>query len=416
MNRELTARNRKMIEEALPDNAICILFAGVAPHRSKDQQYPFSINRNFYYATGLDKEQMVLLITKRNQHTTQTLFIERPDENAEKWTGIRIRIDEAKVKSGIENIEYLDTFESRLTRELLNGWFEFLYLDLEQPTFNASPSKPQQFSTQMKTKYPYLSIHNIYPLFVSLRAIKTDYEVEQIRKAISITKCGIESLMASAKTDIMEYELEAEFDRTLKASGVRETAFDTIMAGGKRATVLHYVENNQKINANELVLADLGASWGHYSADITRTFPISRKFTERQKLLYEIVLKVQTETIAIIRPGITFIELNAIAKSTFARELKAIGLISKDDEVANYYYHSIGHSLGLDTHDVCDNSQPIQAGYVITVEPGLYIAEESIGIRIEDDILVTDDGHENLSKEIIKTVEEIESFFATANL
>ncbi len=412
MDKELTARNRMKIEETMPNNALCILFAGVAPYRSKDQQYSFTTNRNFFYTTGLDKEHMILVITKHHRQTTQTLFIERPDETMEKWTGIRIRQDEAKAQSGIENVAYLDTFENHLTRELQNGSYEYLYLDLEQPNWSALPSKAHQFLADINVKHPYLATRNIYPLFTNLRAVKTDYEIEQIRKAILITKNGIEKLMAAARPNQMEYELEAEFDWALKAAGAQEHAFNTIIAGGKRGTILHYVENNQAIHENELVLADLGAAWNHYSADITRTFPVSGKFTERQKILYEIVLRVQAETIAAIQPGVTFGELNTIAKSVFARELRAIDLIQQDKEVAKYYYHSIGHSLGLDTHDVCDNHEPLQAGYVITVEPGLYVADESVGIRIEDDVLVTENGCEILSEDIIKTVDEIESFLA----
>ena len=412
MDKELTMKTRQQIGDMLPDNALCILFAGEAPYRSKDQQYPFSINRNFYYATGLDREQMILLINKQNGKVTQTLFIERPDPLVEKWTGIRLRPEEAQAKSGIEQVLFVDTFDNHLTRLLLNGLFEHLYLDLEQPNFNAPPSKAHRFSSEMSAKYPYLSIHNIYPFLGNLRTVKANYELEQIRKAISITKAGIENIFATARPGMMEYELESEFNHALKTRGVKEHDFSTIMAGGKRATILHYVENDHKIEDGELVLADLGAGWNYYSADITRTFPVSGKFTERQRTIYEIVLKAQAETIDAIRPGITLAELNNVTKSVFARELKAINLISKDEEVVEYYYHSVSHPLGLDTHDVGDNTKPIRPGYVITVEPGLYIAEESIGIRIEDDVLVIENGCENLSKGIIKTVEEIESFMA----
>ncbi len=412
MDRELTARNRLQIEEAMPNHSFCVLFAGVAPFRSKDQQYPFSVNRNFYYTTGIDRELFILLITKQNGKTVQTLFIERPDELAEKWTGIRLRPEGAKEVSGISQVLFLDTFLNHLNKELLGGSYQFLYMDLEQPSADALPSKAHQFSIDMRAKHPYLEIRNLHPLFAKLRSIKEGYEIEQIQKAIAITKDGISNLMKRAEPGKMEYELEAEFDRCLKSQGVKEYAFNTIMAAGKQATILHYVENDHRINEGELVLADLGAAWNYYSADITRTFPVSGKFTDRQKTLYEIVLKVQSETIAAIRPGVTFAELNKLAKSVFAKELKAIGLITTDEEVANYYYHSIGHSLGLDTHDLNDNAIPLQPGFVLTVEPGLYIAEESIGIRIEDDILVTENGCVNLSLCIIKTVDEIESFMA----
>jgi Xaa-Pro aminopeptidase len=410
--KELTKNTRQQLEDMLPDNALCILFSGEAPYRSKDQQYPYSVNRNFYYATGLDREQMILLISKRDGKATQTLFIERPDPLIEKWTGIRLRPEEAQAQSGIDQVLFVDTFNNHLTRLLLGGSFEHIFLDLEQPSFDAALSKVHRFSEDIRARYPYLAIHNIYPFLGNQRIVKQPYEIDQIRKAIAITKDGIENLMTTAHPGVMEYELEAEFDRTLKAAGVKEHAFSTIMAGGKRATVLHYVENDQKIEDGDLVLADLGAGWSYYSADITRTFPVTGKFSERQRIIYEIVLQAQAETIAAVRPGVTFAELNNVTKSVFARELKKIGLIQQDEEVAEYYYHSVSHSLGLDTHDVGDNTKPIQAGYVITIEPGLYIAEESIGIRIEDDVLVTNDGCENLSQDILKSVDEIEAFMA----
>jgi Xaa-Pro aminopeptidase len=412
LDKELTKHTRQQIEDMLPDNAFCILLAGEAPYKSKDQQYSFSVNRNFYYATGLDKEQMILLISKQQGKRTQTLFIERPDPLIEKWTGIRLRPEEACAISGIDQVLFVDMFDNHLTRLLLGGSFEHIYLDLEQPSAEAAPSNVHRFAEVLKAKYPYLLLHNIYPFLGNLRLVKQPCELEQMRKAISITKDGIERLITAARPGMMEYELEAAFDHTLKAAGVKEHAFGTILAAGKRGTILHYVENDQRIEDGDLVLADLGAGWGYYSADITRTFPVSGKFSERQRLIYEIVLQAQAETIAAVRPGITFAELNDVTKSVFARELRKIGFIKEDSEVVEYYYHSVSHSLGLDTHDVGDNTKPIEAGYVITIEPGLYIADESIGIRIEDDVLVTSEGCENLSRDILKSVEEIEAFMA----
>ena len=232
-----------------------------------------------------------------------------------------------------------------------------------------------------------------------------------MKKAIQITKQGIENIFKNANPNMMEYELEACFDYEIKRNGAKDKAFNTILAGGKNATVLHYNENNQKINDGDLVLLDLGASFGYYSADISRTFPICGKFSQRQKQLYNIVLEAQQKVIDAIKPGLPFKRLNEIVIEHYETELLKIGLIKDKEEVKNYYYHGVSHFLGLDTHDVTDGIQELKEGMVITVEPGLYIAEEGIGIRIEDDVLVTKDGAENLSKDIIKTVDQIENFF-----
>ncbi|MDE6182597.1 MAG: Xaa-Pro dipeptidase, partial [Eubacteriales bacterium] len=262
-----------------------------------------------------------------------------------------------------------------------------------------------------KENYPYANIKNVYNIIGNFRLLKTETEIETMKKAINITKQGIESILKNAKPNMMEYEIEAYFDFELKRNGVKEKAFSTILASGKNATVLHYGDNNSKAKDGSLVLIDLGASYGYYSADISRTFPVNGKYTERQKELYNIVLEGQKKVIESIKPGLPIKRLNEILIEYYQVELKKIGLIKEDSEVSKYYYHNVGHALGLETHDITGTDYEIlKEGMVITVEPGLYIAEEEIGIRIEDDILVTKTGYENLSKDIIKTVEEIEAF------
>jgi Xaa-Pro aminopeptidase len=213
-----------------------------------------------------------------------------------------------------------------------------------------------------------------------------------------------------------EYELEAYFDFELKKSGVRDFAFKSIVASGKNGTVLHYSDNTDVMDDNSLVLCDLGAQWNYYNADITRTFPVNGKFTERQKQIYNIVLSGHDLIIDTIKAGIEFASLNETLKRYYAEELKKIGLIQTDDEVSKYYYHGVSHLLGLETHDVGrHNEGKLLEGMVLTVEPGLYIAEENIGIRIEDDVLVLKNGCEVLSKDIIRTVDEIEAYMGGKN-
>lgn len=410
MNKEFFTRNRNNILENIKDNSMLILFAGEAPQKSADEAYNFTPNRNFYYMTGIARENMILMITKINKKVSQTLFIEEADPVLEKWIGKRMTVEEAKEASGIENVQFLGDFEASISRLMLNYEMKKLYLDLERRDWDSIPTRAQLFADTVKTRYPELKIKNIYQDICALRLIKAEEEIAEIRKAIEITDKGIQSLMNNAKPGMMEYEIEAHFDFTLKCSGVTDYAFHTIAASGANATVLHYSQNNSKTKDGDLILFDLGAQWNYYNADITRTFPLNGKFTERQKQIYNIVLKAMQDTMDIIKPGVPYAKLNETTRKSLAESLKEIGLIKEDAELSKYYYHGVSHYLGLDTHDVGSRECELKSGMVLTIEPGLYIEEEGIGIRIEDDVLVTEDGYDNLSKAIIKSVEDIDAF------
>ena len=267
-----------------------------------------------------------------------------------------------------------------------------------------------EFAKQLKEKYPFVRLENVYHDITKLRLIKSEDEIENMRTAIEKTRIGIESLMKASKPGMLEYQLEAHYDFAIKTEGVKKTSFHTIAASGVNATVLHYDKNDSVCQAGDLILFDLGCEWNYYCSDISRTFPINGKFTDRQRAVYQAVLDAQLATIEIIKPGLPMAEVNEFARRKLAEGCKKLGLIEKDEEVSRYYYHGIGHYLGLDTHDVGGRGGVLQPGMVITIEPGLYIEEEGIGIRIEDDILVTEDGYENLSKDIIKSIEDIEAF------
>jgi Xaa-Pro aminopeptidase len=412
MNKEFFKKNRDKLMEKVADNSLLVLFAGKAPKKSADEAYPFTPNRNFFYVSGIEEDKVILVMAKTGNKVEQTLYIQKADPVMEKWVGKTITENEAKETSGVENIGYIEDFEGKIHKALSSGTIENLYLDLERDNWEAALTQSQLFAKDVVEKYPYAGIKDIYPLFVELRMIKEAEEVEQIKEAIKVTDAGIKNLLKNAKAGLKEYQLEAHFDFVLKSSGIKDYAFKTICAAGKNATVLHYVDNNSVVGENDLVLLDLGAQYGYYSADISRTFPVSGKFTERQKEIYNIVLKAQLETIKVIKAGAEFQELNKTTRKVLTEELKRIGLIKEEAELSNYYYHGVSHYLGLDTHDVGSRETVLKSGMVLTVEPGLYIAEEGIGIRIEDDVVVTENGCENLSSQIIKTVEEIEAFLS----
>lgn len=410
MKKEFYVKNRERLMSKIEDNSIVILFAGSAPYKSADEAYPFTPNRNFYYLTGIDRENIILMMTKRSGNIEETLFIEESDPVMARWVGERMKSEEAKEISGISAVDYTKNFYSSLGGVFSRFNYDKLYLDLERQDWNIPMTEAQSMAKEVRDKYSHLSIKNVYYYISELRTIKQKEEIEEIRKAINITKRGIEKMMENAKPNMMEYEIEAYFDYILTSEGVKDKAFKTIAAAGKNATVLHYSQNNSKCGENDLILFDLGAQGNYYNADISRTFPVSGKFTERQKQVYNVVLKANLEVMKAVKPGIPFTELNEIAKKVLGEGCKELGIIKDDSELSKYYFHGVSHYLGLDTHDVGDRGKILKSGMVFTNEPGLYIPEEGIGIRIEDDLLVTEDGCENLSKDIIKTVEEIEVF------
>lgn len=390
--------NRENVASQLAEDSVMILFSGHSIKSSADGEYPFVVNRNFYHLTGINEPNLILVMT--NEKTN--LFIEESDEMFEKWIGTKVSIEKAKELSNITDIKYLDDFSEEVFKDYTN-----VYLDLEVDQISHFETLAEKFAKEHNLK-----AINAYDILAKSRSVKSAKEVDKVIEALHITNRGLNRIMDNLKPDIRESVLEAHFDFELKSENVIN-AFDTIAASGKNATTLHYVTNNEFTKKDDLILFDLGATKDLYCADISRTYPVSGKFTERQKELYNLVLEVEEMVIQAIKPGVTMEELNNIVIDHYASELVRLNVIKDRYDVKDYYYHGVSHSLGLDTHDVgLSRSDKLEAGNIITVEPGLYIAEENIGIRIEDNILVTEDGYENLSHFIIKTVDEIEEYMA----
>lgn len=415
MNKNFFATNRQKLGDVISNNSMAIFFAGQAPYKSADETYPFTPNRNFYYLTGIDEEKVIMVMVNINGEVSEMLFIQENDPVMTKWVGETISEVEAKEVSDIEDIKFLKDFESTIAGYFDRFSMNNVFLDLERQEFNIPRTPSQNFAGEIMQRYPYIKVKNIYHDIALLRTIKREEEIELIKKAIDITYDGIKEIWSNAKPGMKEYEIEAYFNYILKKNGVKDFAFPTIAATGKNATILHYVDNNTKTEDGELMLLDLGAQYKYYNGDISRTFPINGKFTERQKEVYNIVLEANETVMKAVKPGVTTGELQDITKRVLAEGCKRIGLIKEDSELNKYYYHGVAHPLGLDTHDVGPRNVELKPGMIITDEPGLYIEEEGIGIRIEDDILVTEDGYINLSAHIIKSVEDIEAFMSESN-
>jgi Xaa-Pro aminopeptidase len=407
---------RKALIERMQDNSTALLYSGSAPHKSLDQDYAYIAQRNFFYLTNISDPNLILLMLKSGGKTKTFLFIEENTKHIIQWEGARMTKSEASEKSGIPEtaILYTKQFEAlfnqtmNYARSVMGTPPKTLYLDLYHPDAKRKPHG-LIYAGSLLENYPELKIKNINKHLSYLRMFKTEEELAMIRSAIGHTQKGLERIMKSLSTRQNEFELQADFIHEITLSGSEGTAFDTIAANGKNATVLHYVENKDILNKDNMILFDLGALHGNYASDISRTYPLSGTYSKRQKELYTIVLKVNKETIKQVRPGQTWAELNRFAKDMLTKEALKAGVIDKPEEITEVYYHSIGHFMGLDVHDVGHYNLPLKEGMVLTIEPGLYVKKEGIGIRIEDDILVTKDGHENLSSAIPKEADELET-------
>lgn len=408
---------RKKLMESLPENSAALFFSGIAPYKIGDEKYDFCVDRSFYYLTGLDKENMVLCLVKLPNKNIETLFIEPYDEELAKWIGGRIFPNEAAEYSQINDVrmrDQLDGYIQRIMQYTLDQEKQIqVFGDFTKQEFHQTNAPQFAYFEQLRKNYPYICIQNIASEITQLRLIKDQHEIQLLLEAIDVTRQGIEAMMANAEPEMSENQIEAYFDFELKFNGCQHS-FPSIVAAGNNGCVLHYAENNQPVKDGDLVLCDLGASYQYMNADITRTFPVNGKFTERQRQIYDIVLRANKMIIQMARPGLTLRQLEGEVLQYYQVELNALGLLKDGKTVRDYYYHSVSHMLGLETHDVNLSNWVLKPGNVFTVEPGLYLEEEGIGIRIEDNILITEDGCINLSESIMKEADEIEAFMKAA--
>ncbi len=410
MKTDFFINNRTKFAERMDDYSAAVFFSGKAPRESADQQYSFSVDRNFFYLTGIDREDMVLIIKKNAGNVTETLYIPPVDEHFEKWYGILMRKEEAIEASGIKTVEnrkdFLTQFSSLLSSsDRPDNVYIFSYITDADESYDSYRS----LAHWMRNQYPAVNIKNSLDIMIDLRSSKSEEEIEEIKTSIVYTKEALEFVMKNLKPGKFEYQVRADFEYQLMLRNSRPS-FHTIGASSGNAVILHYVDLQRKMEDGDMILLDLGALSSNYASDITRTYPVNGKFTQRQKDIYNVVLEAQDVTIDAMHVGASETEVNSKVKAYFAKGLKMLNLIKDDSEVDNYYYHSIGHPLGLDVHDLRRRDKTMQENNVYTVEPGLYIKEEGIGIRIEDNVWVTKKGIINLSKDIIKTVNDIENF------
>lgn len=415
--KEFIKRRNNLIEK-LEDNSLSIIFSGMSKTASADEDFNFLVNRNFLYLTNIEEEGCIYLIKKYGGITETILFILEYDPIVEKWTGKRLTSEEASELSGENNILYLSQFDSELDNLLKSNKFNKVYIDLEDELKIGKDLYTKTLASSIKEKYN-LEIEDIYPLIVRLRMIKSEAEIEEFKEAIRKTNNALMDTVKHIKEGMYEYQLAARFLYNLEDYDNSVLSFPTIASSGVNACCLHYTAGKGILNKDNLILFDLGARHNTYCADISRTFPISGKFSPLQKTIYDIVLRCNKYMVSdVIKAGLTLKEINEYAKEFLATECVKAGLIKTKEEIVNVYYHSVSHSIGLDTHDpvvgkdksINYRDVPLEENFIISDEPGLYFKEYNIGVRIEDDILVKKDHAICLSSSIIKEIEDIEKF------
>ncbi len=414
-------RNR-FIAEMKPDS-IAIFNSNDEMPMNGDATYKFTQNSDLYWLSGIEQEETMVVLHPDNPDDKhrEVLVLVRPNEVKEKWDGKRLRADEAKQISGFQTVIWLENLQP-----LLQLWMhtaETVYLNTNENDRKGAfyKTRDYRFIDEMKESYPLHHYERSARILKKLRQIKSKEEVAVTQQAIDITEKAFRRLLSFIKSGVKEYEIEAEILHEFLRNRATREAYSSIIASGDRARTLHYISNNEECKDGELILMDFGALYGGYAADLTRTIPVNGKFTERQKEVYNACLHLHNYCKTLLKPGITINDYEQKVGDEATQVFIKIKLLSEDD-VANedknnrayrkYLYHGISHHLGIDVHDLGSKAVLLEAGMLVTVEPGIYIEEEGMGIRIENNVLITEDGNVDLMKNIPVTVEEIESLMS----
>lgn len=417
---ELFRLNRQRFMRKMQPDSIAIFHSNDLMPRSGDTFFPFRQNTGLFYLSGLDQEDTVVVLFPDciKEGFQELAFIRRSDELTLTWEGQKYSKEEARETSGIEKIYWLDEMERILPELILLS--KRIYLNInEHDRFSSEvQNRDLRFAQQLKSKYPLHKYHRSQPILKKLAMVKSPLEIALLQHAIQITGKAFLKILEVARPGMMEYELEAEIIRVFIQNSANGHAYEPIIASGADTCVLHYIKNNKPCKPGDLVLMDFGAEYANYASDLTRTIPINGQFSSRQRAVYDAVLRIMREAIPMLVPGVTLDEYNREVGKIVESELIQLGLLSKT-EVKNqdkqspaykkYFMHGTSHHLGLDVHDLSNRYDPILAGMVFTCEPGIYIREEGLGVRLENNILVTDNGPIDLMADIPIEAEAIEA-------
>lgn len=420
INNLLFINNRNRFTELLPADSVAIFHSNEQYPRNGDQYLPFRQQSDLFYLTGIDQEKTVLLLAPEapNKHLREVLFIIKSNEMLARWEGHKYTIDEVQQMSGVQNVQFLENYEAVL-REILT-WAKNIYLNYnEYPKFYTEvKDRNQRLGEDLQARYPLYRYLRSAPLMAQLRMIKTQLEIELLQQACDITNKAFRRVLGTTRPGMNEMDVQAEIEHEFTINRASGHGYQPIIASGENACVLHYVTNDQECKEGDLLLFDFGAEYANYSADMSRTIPVNGKFTPRQRACYDAVLRVQRELIKMYVPGNTIDMINKKAEELMEKEMIQLGLLTLTAIIAQdpksplfkqYFMHGTAHFLGLDVHDVGPKDAILAPGMVLTCEPGIYIEEEKIGIRLENDILVTEGDPIDLMANIPIEVDEIEA-------
>ena len=415
----LFIKNRKKFIDKMEDNSIAFFNSNDNYPVSADTTLPFEQHRDLFYLSGINQEETVLLLFKKsNEEFKEIIFLTEPNDLLTHWEGARLDRKKTLSISGIHNICWLNELDKiigALMKEV-----QILYLNKNEH-YRAkieTQTREERFNNWITKEYPSKETKGCNIILQRLRSIKDPIEIQLIQKACDITELGFRRILNFVKPGVWEYEIEAEFSHEFLRNKSKKFAYSPIIASGINSNILHYIKNNNQCREGDILLLDVGAEYANYSSDMTRTIPVSGRFTKRQKAIYNSVLLVKNEATKLLRPGLLWEEHYAEVGKIMTSELLKLGLLSKNDiqnqtkenpAFKKYFTHGVSHHLGLDTHDYGDLSRPIEKNMVFTVEPGIYVQEENFGIRLEDDVVVQENADPiNLMKNIPIEIEEIE--------
>jgi Xaa-Pro aminopeptidase len=418
ISNQLFIKNRSKIKDLVLPGSTVIVFSSDEMPRNGDQYYPYRQSSDLFYLTGIEQEKTILVLSpgSRIEKYHEIIFIRKSTPEIETWNGKGPGMEEVSETSGIRNVYWLEDFE-RIFREVALS-SQNIYLNYPEH-FKVKPDielRDERMAHKIKAQFPLHSFHRLAPILSKIRMIKEPEEIEQIREACRITGEAFRRILGFIKPDVKEYEVEAEITHEFLKQGAEGHAYEPIIASGENACVLHYTRNNDFCRDNELLLMDFGAEYSNYASDLSRTVPVNGKFTKRQAGLYDANLRVLKAAVKLMKPGILMADFHKQVCHLWQEEHIRLGLykttdIQHDDSKTpvwfRYYMHGTSHSIGLDVHDVFNKDEVFKPGMVLSCEPGIYIREEGLGIRLENDILITQNGNEDLMKDIPVEREEI---------
>ena len=420
IDKKLFIENRERFRKQMKPKSIAIFNSNEVMPRNGDASYDYKQNSDMYWITGIDQEDcaVVLFPDCPVEAYREALFIRRTNATIAVWEGHKYNKEEAFAASGIKNIFWMDEFETNTRAIILMAQNIYLTLNENDRNSNSFLTKDIAFVKQMKEKFPLHNFERAAPITQRLRSIKQPLEIETMKIAAGISEKMLKRVLKFTKPGVTEFEVEAEVIHEFLRNGAAGHSFTPIVASGKNACVLHYIDNAGVCGDGELLLLDTGADYANYASDMTRTFPVNGKFTARQKEVYNAVLRVMRAAIKLLKPGVLLMEYHDQVCKIMEKELLDLKLITQDDiknqdpawpAFKKYYMHGTSHFLGIDVHDVGMRYEPMQAGMTFSCEPGIYIPEEGIGIRLENEILITENGCIDLMAHIPIEADEIEA-------